>query len=202
VSATCDPLGSCFSSVSELENILLINPPIALGGKKITPSSPFALLRNSVQNCAEPFYNFSWIWMGHKMQQSRCRSVHRKLFDMSSNTGKLFCVHVDSSSRTLPKSKYYCNSSGKSKVFDTSKCNSDGQLEIAIWPPNLKCIISRSMTHSIEIPKANLGLSTTMNSTNLKTVSADDCDNDRQPEWQYGRQKKQKKVYHSMEYDR
>ena len=34
--------------------------------------------------------NFSWIWVGHKMQQWDHRSVHRKLFGMWSYTHELF----------------------------------------------------------------------------------------------------------------
>jgi len=108
--------------------------------------SVFASLKNSAQNWAERsrFFHFSWIWMRHEKQQSGRRSVHRKLFGVSwSNTHELFWnwrnfkFSVDSYSRNF-RSKYYCNFSGKSKVFDYGKLKESDQ------GPNYKKILRLS----------------------------------------------------------
>jgi len=134
---------------------------------KKTPSSVFASLKNSMQNCAEPFYYFSWILMGRKTQQSDRRSVHRKLFGMTLDTDELFFETAEIlrsswliegngfkvSILVILAAKAKFSTTTNWKKVSTNKRDIDGQPEVAMWPRNRKYLYLRKYDN-VEIPTA------------------------------------------------
>jgi len=94
----------------------LVNLRIALGVKK-SPDLGFVVTKNSVQSWTEPFYHFS----EYELAQNAAVRPSIDAPEVVRHVVKYCFSRILTHTAECPQSKYYCNTSGESKVLDHGK---------------------------------------------------------------------------------